>query len=169
MDVVYPRLRKIAALQLRRERGDVSVQATGLVHELYLDLMASQQPDWQDRQHFFAMATLMVRRILVTRARRRGRKKRAGGVVTVPLETVVGVCSQEPRDVDLLDLDLALGKLANIDAAAARLVELRFFGGLSIEEAAAILDIGRTTATRRWRTARACLRQMLREGYEPRP
>ncbi len=168
MRLVYPRLKRIAAAQLRRESGDVSVQATGLVHELYIALVASRQPTWQDRQHFFAMATLMVRRILVARARRRGSAKRAAGAVTVPLSSVVDRCSGGGVDVNLLDLDLALTELAEIDTGAARLVELRFFGGLSIDEAAVVLGIGRTTATRRWRAARACLRQILRDGYAPR-
>lgn len=161
--LVYPRLKAIASAQLRRERGNVSVQPTDLVHELYLDLVGGRQPEWQDRQHFFAVATMLLRRVLVVRARRRSRQKRGGGMVTVPLEA--DALGAGPADeVDVLDVDRALTELSRIDAESARLVELRFFGGLTIEEAASVLNIGRATATRRWRAARAFLRQFLREG-----
>jgi RNA polymerase sigma factor (TIGR02999 family) len=162
--LVYPRLKAIAAAQLRRERGNVSVQPTELVHELYLDLVGGRQPEWQDRQHFFAVATVLLRRVLVARARRRGRQKRGGGVVTVPLEDA-GLIAAQVDEVDVLDVDRALTELSRIDAEAARLVELRFFGGLTLEEAASVLHVGRATASRRWRAARAFLRQFLRERH----
>jgi RNA polymerase sigma factor (TIGR02999 family) len=163
MQVVYAELRRRAAAQLRRERNPHALQPTELVHEAYLRLVEQDQATWQNRAQFFAVASQMMRRILVDRARARNMEKRSGrwNRVTLVEETVKAA----PVDVDVLDLDAALVELAAFDARKARVAELRFFGGLSLEEVAAVLGTSVPTAVRDWQAGRAWLfRRLTRPG-----
>ena len=160
--VVYGELRRRAAARLRHERAGHSLHPTDLVHETYLRLCA-QDPAWQNREQFFAVASHLMRRILVDHARARAAAKRGGGLrVTMPPSggAAAGV---DPSDPDLLDLDSALVELAALDEAQARLVELRFFGGLSVEAAAEIMGVSRTTANREWQAAKSWLYRRLKQ------
>jgi RNA polymerase sigma factor (TIGR02999 family) len=158
--VVYGELRRRAAAHLRHERSAHTLHPTDLVHETYLRLCA-QNPAWQNREQFFAVASRLMRRILVDHARARSAAKRGGGL-RVTLTPSGGASAA--ADPDLLDLDAALGELAAFDETQARLVELRFFGGLSVEEAAAVMGVSRTTANREWQTAKAWLYRRLRQA-----
>jgi RNA polymerase sigma factor (TIGR02999 family) len=163
--VVYGELRRRAAARLRHERADHTLQPTDLVHETYLRLCA-QNPAWENREQFFAVASRLMRRILVDHARARAAAKRGGGLrVTLG----PGVGASTAVDPDLLDLETALVELAALDEAQVRLVELRFFGGLSVEEAAEVMGISRTTANREWQTAKSWLYRRLKPpGGTPR-
>lgn len=157
---VYGELRRRANAYLRRERPGHTLQPTALVHEVYLRL-AAQHVDWQSRGHFFGLASRSMRRILVDHARHEGRAKRGGGALKVELsEEVAGAAPA--GDVDLEALDAALEELARLDPRQGRIVELRYFGGLSIEETAAVLDLSPATVKRDWTLARAFLHQRLR-------
>src|ERR1035441_3681792 len=131
---VYDELRRLAAYHLRQERPDHSLQATALVHEAYLRLSVQDQSQWRDRTQFVAVASQMMRRVLVDHARARVREKRGGGLWKVSLSEAAELA--DGRDVEVLDLDAALVRLADIDERKAKLVELRYFGGLTMEEAA---------------------------------
>jgi RNA polymerase sigma factor (TIGR02999 family) len=155
MPVVYAELRRIARGYLARERRDHTLQTTALVHEAYLKLVDQRRVQWQSRAHFFGVAAQMMRRILVDHARARLAGKRGAGAETIALE-VAPELSAKAR-VDLLGLDEALDRLTRLDARQGRLVELRFFGGLSIEEAAEVLDISPATISREWVMAKAWL------------
>jgi RNA polymerase sigma factor (TIGR02999 family) len=155
MRVVYEELRRRAAARLRRERPGHVLQPTALVHEAYLRLVGQRQTDWQNRAHFFAVASEMMRRILVDHARRRQTAKRSGGWARVTIDEASA--QYDPPDVNILDLDAALSELASFDPRKSRVAELRFFGGLSPEETAAALDISRATVDREWQAARAWL------------
>jgi RNA polymerase sigma factor (TIGR02999 family) len=158
--VVYHELRRRAAAYLRRERAGHTLRPTDLVHEAYLRL-CQQNSGWENREQFFGVASSLMRRVLVDHARARRAAKRGGGQrVTLPVD-LASASSLEP---DLLDLDVALGELAAVDGRAARLVELRFFGGLKLEEAAHCLGVSRATAAREWVTAKAWLFRRLRAG-----
>lgn len=161
---VYAELRRIAAAYVRRERAQ-SVQATELVHEAYLRLMKDATPAWHDRTHFLAIAAISMRRLLVERARARGASKRGGGQVQVTLDEAL--LADSGTSIDLIALDAALTKLAALDAEQAKLVELRFFGGLSVEETAAAMKISPATVKRHWTIAKAWLLREL-EGTAPR-
>lgn len=161
LDAVYDELRRLARGYLRRERGDHSLPPTALVHEAYLRLVDQRRVQWQNRTHFFAIAAHLMRRILVDHARARGAEKR-GASVTVPLDDANE--RVHLPDVDVLALDVALDKLASIDERQSRLVELRFFGGLSVTETAAVLGIAPITVKRDWALARAWLFRELRGG-----
>ena len=156
--VVYGELRRRAAARLRHERPGHTLHPTDLVHETYLRLCA-QNPAWQNRDQFFAVASRLMRRILVDYARARSAAKRGGG-----LRVTYAPSGSESTgaDPDLLDLDAALGELAAFDETQARLVELRFFGGLSVEEAAEAMGVSRTTANREWQVAKSWLYRRLR-------
>ena len=158
--IVYPELRAIARRQLANERGDHTLQPTALVNEAYMRLSRLDRIDWQDRVHFVRMASRLMREILVDHARRHGAGKRDGGE-RVPI-TQVDVAAPV-GDIDMLALDGALDRLAAIDPARAQLVELRYFGGLTIEETAEALSISPATAKRHWQTARAWLFEALSE------
>ncbi len=159
LSLVYDELRKIARRYLRKERSDHTLQPTALVHEAYMKLIDLSDVSWQDRAHFFAVASSVMRNILVDHARARLAEKRGGEGQRIALEDVVSF-SREP-DVDLLALDEALNKLAKFDEQQSRLVELRFFGGLTIEETAHVLEISPATVKREWTVAKAWLfRQM---------
>jgi RNA polymerase sigma factor (TIGR02999 family) len=159
LPLVYDELRKVAAQKLAREKPGQTLQPTALVHEAYLRLIGGDKaPAFKDRGHFFAAAAAAMRRILVDNARRKLTQKRGGGRQRQPLEAVV---APEP-DAELLALDEALQKLAAADPARARLVELRYFGGLTGEQAAEVLGISPTTADRHWAYARAWLQAEVR-------
>jgi RNA polymerase sigma-70 factor, ECF subfamily len=157
--VVYAELRRIAARYLRAERQSHTLQPTALVNEAYMRLVAQRDVEWQNRAHFYGVAAQLMRRILVDYARARGREKRGGEEVRVPLdEAVVGI---REHDVDLVRLDEALGELARLDEQQARVVELRYFGGLSIEETAEVLGVSDSTVKREWAMARSWLQREL--------
>jgi RNA polymerase sigma factor (TIGR02999 family) len=169
MDAVYDELRRLARAYLLRERRDHSLPATGLVHEAYLKLVDQKRARWQNRAHFFAVASKVMRRLLVDHARARTASKRGSGL-TVSLDDVnVNMDGDADADLgrvdanqpDVLALDRALEKLAGIDARQARLVELRFFGGLTFDEAAAVLDVAAITVKRDWALARTWLYREL--------
>jgi RNA polymerase sigma factor (TIGR02999 family) len=157
--LVYEELHRLARRHMAHERPGHTLQTTALVNEAYLELVDSVQADWQNRAHFFAVCARVMRRILVDWARSRNMFKRGGGVHLVGLEdTFVG--AQEP-DAALIALDDALSALAECDARKARVVELRFFGGLSMEETAAVLKVSEETVQRDWRFAKSWLRREL--------
>jgi RNA polymerase sigma-70 factor, ECF subfamily len=157
---VHQELQRIARRCLRGERAGHSLQATALVHEAYLRLVDVQQVNWQHRAHFLATAARLMRRILVDAARTRGAQKRGGGALLVPLTDAL-LASMKGHD--LVALDDALEDLAGVDARKSRVVELRFFGGLSVAETAAVLSVSPETIMRDWKLARAWLRRRLRE------
>lgn len=157
---VYAELRRVAARYVRRERAN-SVQATELVHEAYLRLAKDAPARWENRAHFVALAAISMRRLLVERARARGASKRGGARLQVTLDDGVLAGDDPHHAVDLIALDRALTKLAALDASQARLVELRFFGGLSVEEAAEAMNISPATVKRHWTIAKAWLLREL--------
>lgn len=169
MPLVYSELRRLAARSMAGERNDHTLQPTALVHEAFLRLAGGGPPRWQDRLHFFAVAAQLMRRLLVDHARGRRRAKRGSGARLLPLEAALGVGGPDRKSpADLLALDEALTDLAAFDPRKARVVELRFFGGLTIEETAEILGVSTATVILEARLARAWLfRRMTREG-EPR-
>jgi RNA polymerase sigma factor (TIGR02999 family) len=152
---VYRELRRRAGAYLRRERPDHTLQPTALVHEAYMRLVGQERVAWQNRAHFFAIASQMMRRILVDHARERQAAKRPDAGVKVTLDDRIGVAAQ--RECELIDLDQALTELAGIDSRQGHIVELRYFGGLSEQEVAEVLSISRATVTREWQAARAWL------------
>jgi len=157
--LIYQELRRRAAAHLRRERRDHTMQPTALVHEVYLRLVDQRRAAWQNRAQFFAVASQMMRRILVDRARGRGAIKRSGRWARVTLDEVALV--RQPAGVDLLDLDDALTRLQAFDARKSQVAELRFFGGLSLEETGEVLGVSLATVERDWQVARAWLFKTL--------
>jgi RNA polymerase sigma factor (TIGR02999 family) len=155
---IYDELRRLAAFHLNRERPNHTLQATALVHEAYLRL-AEQYSPWCDRVHFIAQASLMMRRVLVDYAKAHLRDKRGGGWEKVTLSEAAEL--QDGRAVEVLDLDHALERLAEADPRKAKLVELRYFGGLTMEEAAQVLSTSLATVERDWKFARAFLLREL--------
>jgi len=155
MPIVYGELRDMAQRYLRDERDDHTLQPTALVHEAYMRLV-DQEVQWKNRRQFFVIAAKAMRNILVDHARRKGRAKRGGDWDRIPLDQA-DHDSQPTDEIDLVALNDALEKLGALDERKARLVELRFFAGMTAEEAAEILDISRTTAAEEWRLARAWL------------
>lgn len=155
MGAIYDDLHRLAAKHLRAERPDHTLQPTALVHEAYLKLIDQRATSWRDRNHFFAIAARVIRRILVDHARARQAVKRGAGNERIPLEDVeVAV----PTDsVDLVALDEALEELQRLDERQAKIVELRFFGGMSLDEIAETLEIGRRSIDRHWAAAKAWL------------
>jgi RNA polymerase sigma factor (TIGR02999 family) len=158
---VYAELRRIAAAKLRAERGGHTLQPTALVHEAWLRLMNQHESGWQNREQFFAIAAQAMRRILVDHARKRHAAKRGNGDVAVELDEVARILTVTLPDERLLALDEALEGLAALDARQARIIELRFFGGLSVEETASVMGISPTTVKREWATGRAWLFQAM--------
>jgi RNA polymerase sigma factor (TIGR02999 family) len=159
LPLVYDELRKLAAQKLAHEKPGHTLQPTALVHEAYLRLMGQEEPrSYRDRGHFFAAAAAAMRRILIDNARRKRTRKRGGDLRRQPLEAVA---APEPDD-ELLALDEALQKLAAVDPQKAKLVELRYFAGLTGEQAAEVLGISPTTADRHWAYARAWLQAEVR-------
>jgi RNA polymerase sigma factor (TIGR02999 family) len=159
LPLVYAELRRIAGRQLRRERIGHTLQPTALVHEVYLRLVDQRQADWQNRAHFFGVAAQIMRRILVDHVRRRDADKRGGGVRCVSIDDAHEVAAT--GHLPIVALDQALSRLEEMDADLAKIVELRAFGGLTIDEAAHVLDVSPSTAKRDWRTAKAWLRREL--------
>src|SRR5262252_7431296 len=153
--LVYGELRRMAAGYMRRERTGHTLQATALVHEAYLKLLGQHSVDWQNRAHFFGIAAQVMRRILIDHARGHVRDKRGGGREAVPLDEAL-VFSPE-RSGEFLELNAALEWLAGVDARQAQIVEMRFFGGLTVEETAEVLGISPKTVKRDWSVAKAWL------------
>ncbi len=164
LPLVYRELRGIAARQLRDERHGHTLQPTALVHEAYFRLVEQRNVDWQNRAHFFGVAAQVMRRILVDHARRHAARKRGDNPQRVPLEDIVD--SSTTTEMPILVLDLALSKLERLDPALVRIVELRAFGGLTIEEAAHVLNVSASTVKRDWRTAKAWLTRELGDDSE---
>ena len=162
LPLVYAELRRIAARQLRHERDGHTLQPTALVHEAYLRLVAQHTVDWQGRAHFYGVAAQVMRRILVDHARRQAATKRGNGAHRVPLEEAAEEAASS--QIPVLMLDHALGRLEKLDPGLAQIIELRAFGGLTIEEAAHVLKVSPTTAKREWRTAKAWLTNELALG-----
>lgn len=160
MALVYEDLRRLAAWQLRSERTEHTLQPTALVHEVYLKLAGQQPVDWQDKGHFFALAAQVMRHILVDHARTRRREKRGGGRASAGLDEALGLSA--PTAPWLVELDEALVALAGVDDRKGRIVELRYFGGLTVEETADVLGISPATVRREWTMAKAWLRRELR-------
>jgi RNA polymerase sigma factor (TIGR02999 family) len=162
LPAVYDELRKLARSYLRRERPDHTLQATALVHEAYLRLIDQNQVTWQNRAHFFGIAAQMMRRILVNHAEARRADKRGGGAQKLSLDEAIDLA--EERAVDLIALDDAMKALAEFDPQQARIVELRYFGGLSIEETAEVVGVSPATVKREWSTAKMWLHRELSRG-----
>jgi RNA polymerase sigma-70 factor, ECF subfamily len=156
---VYRTLRRIAGHQLQNERAGQTLQPTALVHEAYLELIEITNVDWQHRAHFFAVSARIMRHILLDRARRRMARRRGGNAERVNLDEVPDLAGD--RASELIALDEALNALAEIDPRKARVVELRFFGGLSVDESAAVLAISPETVARDWKFARSWLQAEL--------
>ncbi len=155
MPVVYDELRRIAESYLRHERANHTLQPTALVHEAYLRLIAQQSVNWQNRAQFFGLAAQMMRRILVNYAHTRHAAKRGGHETRLSLDDAISFF--EERDVNLIALDDALTKLATLDAQQSEIVELRFFGGLTVEETAEVLSLSPATVKREWGAAKLWL------------
>ena len=170
MDGVYTDLKRLAAVQLKRERSNHTLQATALAHEAWMRLIDQRNVAWRDRAHFLAVASGMIRRILVDHARARHAARRGGpGRRIVGSEGLEGAASSLASEgIDLIDLDQALSELAEYSPVQARVVEMRFFGGLTIEEVAEVLGIGRRSVDREWACARAWLHRELAGDEEDR-
>jgi RNA polymerase sigma factor (TIGR02999 family) len=162
--LVYAELRTLASRQLTREWRHDRLQITAVVSEAYLKLFNQREVDWQNRGHFFAIAAQLMRRILIDHARRRTRQKRGGTAVAVELDEALAVPADAVDAVDALDLDRALTKLESIDPDQARIIELRFFGGLTIEETAEALSVSPATIKREWVLAKGWLFRELTGG-----
>jgi RNA polymerase sigma factor (TIGR02999 family) len=159
--LVYDELHALASRHLAREWRHDRLQTTVVVNEAYVRLFGQREIDWQNRGHFFAIAAQLMRRILVDHARRQLRQKRGSGELPLELDEAIAAPRSAVDAVDALDLDRALQKLQQLDPDQAQLVEMRFFGGLTVEETAAVLDVSRETVLRDWRLARAWLMQEL--------
>ena len=155
MPLVYEELRRLAHYYLRQERSDHTLQSTALVHEAYLRLAGQKTPEWQNRAHFFGIAARIMRQILMEYARGRGAAKRGGGACKITLDE--DFKAPDEIGVDVVALDKALNELSEIDEQQGRIVELRFFGGLTIEDTSEVLGISPATVKRDWVTARAWL------------
>jgi len=162
MPLVYRELRRLARQYLNRERDGHTLQTTDLVHEAYLRMVDQRRVQWQNRTHFFGVAAQLMRRILVDHARSHKRAKRGGGVPLISLDQAAMVSHQAP--VDVIALDEALTRLSEIDERKARIVELRFFGGLEVAETARFLKISVPTVMREWKMAKAWLHRELSNG-----
>jgi RNA polymerase sigma factor (TIGR02999 family) len=167
--LVHGELRTIASRHMSREWRHDRLQVTAIVNETYVRLFDQREVDWQNRGHFFAIAAQLMRRVLIDHARHQTRHKRGG--TTVPVELDATIPAEQPVDaIDVLDLDRALTKLEALDPGQARIVELRFFGGLTIKETAAALDLSPATIKREWAVAKGWLfRELTGEGDHPLP
>src|SRR5262245_38771067 len=164
MPLVYNELHRLARNYMRRERPDHTLQATSLVNEAYLRLIDVNRVEWRNRAHFLALAAQMMRRILVESARNRQRQKRGGGAVHMNLEDVQEL--PDAKEHDLVALSDALSGLATFDARMSQVVELRFFGGLTVDETAHVLNISPETVMRDWKTAKAWLLREIKRGHK---
>ena len=158
--LVYDQLKRLARRYMRRERASHTLQTTALVHEAYLKLVGQHSPHWQGRAQFYGIAAQLMRRILIDHARRRLREKRGGTQVILPLEE--GLAFTPEHSEDLLKLDEALDRLSKLDPRQSRIVELRFFGGLSVEETSRFLNVSPITVKRDWAVAKVWLYGELR-------
>jgi RNA polymerase sigma factor (TIGR02999 family) len=158
--LVYEELRKIAHYQMIREMAGHTLQTTALINEAYLRLIGAADTPWQDRAHFFALSAQLMRRVLVDHARGRGRAKRGGAIRMLSLEESIAI--PVGRDTNIAELDEALNSLAAADARKAKTVELRFFGGFSVEETAKVLNVSISTVMNDWRFAKVWLLRELR-------
>lgn len=159
--LVYDELRRQASRYLRKERQDHTLQTTALINEAYVKLIDQRNVNWQNRAHFFAIAAQAMRRILVDYARAKHREKRGGDAEKVSLEEATMIAVEE-KSVDLIALDEALTKLAKIDEQKSRIVELRYFSGLSVEETAEVMNVSHKTVERHWTMAKAWLHRELK-------
>ena len=164
LPLVYEELRRLALAKMRHERPGHTLQATALVHEAFLRLLGDEQATWQNRRHFFGAAALAMQRILVEQARRRQQLKRGGNLQRVELMDVEIAISEQASDTELLAIHEAFGEFEKEEPAKAELVRLRYFVGLTEEEAAKTLNISRATASRWWTFSRAWLFQRMQEG-----
>ncbi len=160
MPLVEAELRRLAKYQMRREGVAHTLQTTALVNEVYLKFIDQKKANWQSRAHFFAIAAKIMRRILVDYARRQRRSKRGGGVDNLPIDSVAVLSRQKSEE--LLALDEALDRLSELDPLKSRIVELRHFGGLSVEETATVLKISQVTVIRHWGLAKSWLKREVR-------
>jgi RNA polymerase sigma-70 factor (ECF subfamily) len=161
--LVYGELRQMAARYMRRERVDHTLQTTALVHEAYLKLVEQTPASWQNRAHFFAVAAQVMRHILVDHARGHVREKRGGGQPVLQLDE--GLVFSPEQSTELLEVDAALHRLSELDPRQSKIVELRFFGGLTVEETAAALGISPKTVKRNWSVAKAWLHGELKQSH----
>jgi RNA polymerase sigma factor (TIGR02999 family) len=159
--LVYAELRTLAHRYMNRERAGHTLQTTALVHEAFLRLLCNPQESWQNRAHFYAIAAQMMRRILVDYARANSRVKRGGEATRIALEDIDVPVAEPALNPDVIALDTALDKMAEVDPRRSRVVELRFFGGLSVEETAHVLEVAPDTIVRDWRVAKAWLYRYL--------
>ncbi len=164
--LIYGELRRVARRHLGHERRDHTLQSAALVNEAYLRMVRQEPPQWQNRAHFFGVAAQMMRHILVDHARNRVAAKRGGAAPRLSLDPEIGVAPAEKQELDIVALDSALNKLTALDPEQGRLIELRFFGGLSIEDTAVVMSISPATVKREWATARAWLRRELKRDAE---
>jgi RNA polymerase sigma factor (TIGR02999 family) len=162
MPIVFDELRRLARYYMKRERAGVTLQTTALVNEAYLRLIDQRDVQWQNRAHFFGLAGQLMRRILIDQARRRQSEKRGGDVGKVALEEAATVSGE--RAAELIALDDALAELEKLDPRRGRVVELRFFGGLSIEETAEVMGVSPATVTREWSAAKAWLYRAMSQS-----
>ena len=160
--LLYDELKRQAHFHLRRERPDHTLQTTGLINETYIKLREQRNFEWENRDHFFAICAILMRRILVDYAKSKRRAKRGGYAEHLTIDGLA-LAAQDKTDVDVLALDDALSRLAKLDPTQARIVELRYFSGLTIEETASVLGISDSTVKREWRVAKAWLRHELEE------
>ncbi len=160
--LVYDELRRLARRYLRQERPDHSLESAELVHEAYLRLVRQETPQWQNRAHFFGVAAQLMRHILVDHARKHLAAKHGAGEPRLTLDPEIAL--PQNREVDLVALDDALTKLASLDPPQSRIIELRFFGGLSIQDTSVVLGISPATVKREWATARAWLHREMKKG-----
>jgi RNA polymerase sigma-70 factor (ECF subfamily) len=159
IEIIYPELRRLARRQMRRERSNHTLQTTALVHEAYLRLTLAQARTWEARAQFMAIAAHLMRQVLIDHARARGRKKRSAGEQIWLDEQMAGL---EMRPIELIDLDECLDRLSKIDPRQSQIVEMRFFGGLNVQEVAQQLGVSPKTVKRDWQVARAWLYRELR-------
>jgi RNA polymerase sigma factor (TIGR02999 family) len=170
MPLVYGELHLIASRHLARERPERTLQTTALVNEAYMKLVDQRKVDWQNRAHFFALAARLMRRIVLDDVRKRRREKHGGDVVRIPIEGLqVSAPAARMDAVDVLELDRALTQLEALDADQGRIVELRYYGGLTIEETAAVMGVSTATIKREWAMAKGWLFRALTDGTEPAP
>ena len=162
IQIVYNELRRLATHYLRSERPDHTLQPTALVHEAYLRLTGQNQVHWQNRAHFFGVAAQMMRRVLVDHARANCRAKRGGAALRLSFDETINLC--EKQDEQIVELDEALTRLRKIDSRKSDVVELRYFGGMSVEETAEVLGVSCNTVIRDWNMAKAWLYQELKKN-----
>ncbi|MEM7754104.1 MAG: sigma-70 family RNA polymerase sigma factor [Planctomycetota bacterium] len=155
MSAIYDDMRRLAAVHLRHENANHTIQPTALVNEVYLKLIDQRSADWNDRLHFFAFASQVIRRVLIDHARAKNAQKRGGGMLRVPMDP--NIAHAETPDADLIALDEALQELAELNERQSRIVELRFFGGCTVDEIATLLGVGARTVDRDWTAAKAWL------------